>query len=436
MLRTVLTLLLASAFVMCAPATQVAVGQTPDSPRLLALKRALESGHGEALEEFWREVARAGAPLVEPIKDDDDNLLVTFLWRDGAAEKYVAVFPFARVNPLPHIFARMGGTDLWYRSYRLRRDARFEYLVSAQDSLAPFAAREPTGEGGWLADLRPDPLNPRRFVEPSDEESPGGGEYVSSVLELPGAPAQPFVAERKGVAKGRVELLLYGGATKEEGRRVWVYTPPGHRRGGRPYRLLVLFDGWQYTHTIPTPTILDNMLADGRIPPTVAVMIDRKDRMKELYLNPSFADLVARELVPWVRRRYHVTRSPREAVVGGLSLGGVAAAYTAMRHPEVFGGVLSQSGAFQYRHEDPEGLIRRFTKGARLPIRFYLEAGLLEVNESPSLLHSNRHLRDVLEAKGYALTYSEFNGRHDAVCWRGSLSQGLIALLAPSSSRP
>ncbi len=314
-------------------AAQTAVGQAPESPRLLALKSALESGRGgDALGEFWREVEREGAPLVEPLK--------------------------------------------------------------------------------------------------GDEESHGGSQHVSSIVELPGAPPQPFVAERTGVKKGRVELIRYGGDTSEGGRRVWVYTPPGYRPAGRPYRLLLLFDGWQYTHTIPVPTILDNMIADGALPPTVAVMIDKKERMKELYLNPSFADFVAGPFIKWVRERYNVTHSPRESVVGGLSLGGVAAAYTALRHPEVFGGVLSQSGAFQYRHEDPEGLMRRFTKRARVAVRFYLEAGLLEVNETPSLLHTNRHLRDVLEAKGYAVTYSEFNGRHDAVCWRGSLSQGLAALLA------
>lgn len=421
--RAPLLLLLVVAFAHARAAAQDAGPRPPESPRLSALKRALEAGRAEALGEFWREVERAGAPLVEPAGGDAQSLLVTFLWRDGAAQKFVAVFPFARVNPLPHLFERLGETDVWFRSYRLRRDARFEYLVSAEDSLAPFAARDPAGPGGWLAGLRPDPLNPRRFVEPPDEESPGGAGYVGSVVELPGAPPQPYVAERAGVAKGRVELRRHGG------RRVWVYTPPGYRPAGRPHRLLVLFDGRQYTRSIPTPTILDNMTADGVIPPTVAVFVDQRERVGELYLNPSFADYVARELVPWVRGRYNVTRSAGGAVVGGLSLGGVAAAYTAMRHPGIFGGVLSQSGAFQYRPEDPRGLARRFATRPRVAVRFYLEAGLLEVNETPSLLHSNRHLRDVLEAKGYEVTYSEFNGRHDAVCWRGSLSRGLAALL-------
>lgn len=424
----VLLVLLSGALARNGAAAQITIRQPLESPRLRALKSELESGRAEALGRFWREVAGEGAPLVEPIEGDERNLLVTFLWRDDAAQKFVAVFPFARVNPLPHILARLEGTDLWYKSYRLRRDARFEYLVSANDSLNPFAAQDPAGEGGWITALRPDPLNPHKMVEPKDPEDPDGAEDVSSVLELPGAPPQPFVAERPGVAKGRVELIRYEGHETKDRRRVWVYTPPGYKAGGRPYRLLVLFDGWQYTHSIPTPTILDNMIADGVIPPTLAVMIDNPQRLKELYLNRSFADFVAGELVPWVRRRYNVTSSPRESVIGGLSLGGVAASYTAMRHPEVFGNVLSQSGSYQYRPDDPDGLIAQFTASARLPLRFYLEAGLMEVNETPSLLHSNRHFRDVLEAKGYELTYSEFNGRHDAICWRGSLSKGLVAL--------
>lgn len=410
-------------------AAQFTVVQPLDSPRLAALKRELEAGRAVALEEFWREVSRTGAPLVEPVEGDERNLLVTFLWREDAAQKFMAVFPFARVNPLPHLMARLPGTDVWFKSYRLGRDARFEYLVAAEDSLAPFAAREPADAGGWLADLRPDPLNPRRFVEPADTESTEHEEYVSSFVELPGAPPQPFVAPRPGVAKGRVELLIHEGRGPEGKRRVWVYTPPGYRPDARPYRLLVLFDGWQYARLMPTPTILDNMIAEGVMPPTVAVMLDQKERLSELFLNPAFADFVAGELMEWVRRRYHVTRSPRETIIGGVSLGGVAASYTAMRHPEVFGNVLSQSGAYQYRPDYPQGLIRQFATRAKLPLRFYLEAGLMEVNETPSLLHENRHLRDVLEAKGYELTYSEYNGRHDQICWRGSLSQGLLALV-------
>lgn len=57
------------------------------------------------------------------------------------------------------------------------------------------------------------------------------------------------------------------------------------------------------------------------------------------------------------------------------------------------------------------------------------EAAAITSGDVPSLLHSNRHLRDVLRAKGYEVEYSEFNGRHDHIGWRGSLSQGLVKLL-------
>src|SRR5919202_1131994 len=147
--KTVLSLLLSGVLTQTSSVAQIEIRQPLDSPRLAALKKGLESGDGNALEEFWRQVSGEDAPLIEPIQGDAQNLLVTFLWRDAAAQKFVAVFPFARVNPLPHLMARLSGTDLWYKSYRLRRDARFEYQISANDSLAPFAAADPVGEGGW-----------------------------------------------------------------------------------------------------------------------------------------------------------------------------------------------------------------------------------------------------------------------------------------------
>ncbi len=44
-------------------------------------------------------------------------------------------------------------------------------------------------------------------------------------------------------------------------------------------------------------------------------------------------------------------------------------------------------------------------------------------------LESNRHMRDVLLAKGYEVHYQEFIGGHDYLSWRGLLADGLIALI-------
>lgn len=133
--------------------------------------------------------------------------------------------------------------------------------------------------------------------------------------------------------------------------------------------------------------------------------------------------------------------------MGGSSLGGLGAAFCAFHHPGVLGAVLSQSGSFGYypgwetdsgrTDSSPFGwLIRKFVTTRKLPIRFYLEAGMFETAVPRGLLADNRRLRDVLEAKGYALTYSEFAGGHDYLNWRGSLADGLIALAGQGQSRP
>jgi enterochelin esterase family protein len=110
-------------------------------------------------------------------------------------------------------------------------------------------------------------------------------------------------------------------------------------------------------------------------------------------------------------------------------------------HPELFGNVLSQSGAFWYQPEaaksgpsdtDTGWLSRQLARTRRLPLRFYLQAGRFEGN----ILDENRRLRDVLEAKGYPLTYSEYDGGHDCITRRGSFADGLLVWVgSPSGHR-
>ena len=67
-------------------------------------------------------------------------------------------------------------------------------------------------------------------------------------------------------------------------------------------------------------------------------------------------------------------------------------------------------------------------------IRFFIECGLNEGGR-PSIVITNRHFRDVLLAKGYEIVkYDEFNGGHEYLNWRGSIADGLIALIGNSAS--
>lgn len=66
-------------------------------------------------------------------------------------------------------------------------------------------------------------------------------------------------------------------------RNIHVYTPSGYSQNQEPYDLLMLFDGTIYADSLDLPTILDNLIAAGRIKPTVAVLLDSPNRWKELF---------------------------------------------------------------------------------------------------------------------------------------------------------
>lgn len=406
--------------------------ETLASPRLAALHKELEAGNRAALESFWREVTKHGAPLVEPVKGESRYVWLTFIWRAKEETKNVVVWSdLGNWQNLATLqMTRLADTNLWYKTYRVRDDARFAYRLSVNDSLLPFGtqarAKQPTK-------FQPDPLNPREydFFKPT----------IYSVVELPAAPSLQWITRPPDVPKsqgGRIDKFPSKILNNE--RHVWIYTPPGYKPEEKPYPLLILFDGSGYVSMTPTPVVLDNLLAKGLIPPTVAVLVDSgggEARERELTCNPQFAEFITKELLPWVRQKYHVTSNPSQTVVGGASFGGLAAACVAMKHPEIFGNVLAQSGSFWWKPENEdeyERLTRQFVASPKLPIRFYLQIGLLENlsvarPDSPTNLIASRHLRDVLQAKGYDVRLQEINGGHDFFNWQAGLADGLTSLL-------
>lgn len=381
-----------------------------DSPRLMALARKVKAGNRAALKLFWEEV-QGKTPLVEPVPGDDQLRRVTFLWRGGAEASEVRLDgnfpPDSQDAPL----LRLTNTDVWFLTLRLPATSRFTYGFKRPGKR-----------------LILDPLNPLKFRS-------------SSVAELPAAPPQTWTVIQPDVPKGTVTPEKLKSENLKEERSVAIYTPPGYDPKNGSYGLLILFDGQDYRGPMPIPTILDNLLAAKKIRPLVAILVDNlseESRIRDLECYPPFADFLAKELVPWARQRYRFSAEPERTIVGGVSLGGLNAAYCALRYPEVFGNVLSQSGAFSYfpdwddqeeNDTSPFGwLIRQFVTTRKLPIRFYLEAGLFENDCPETLLAQNRRMRDVLEAKGYSVVYSEFAGGHEFLSWRGSVADGLIAL--------
>jgi enterochelin esterase family protein len=206
-----------------------------------------------------------------------------------------------------------------------------------------------------------------------------------------------------------------------------------------------MFDGPIYSLMVPTAAILDNLLAKAKVPPMVALILDNptpSSRETEFACYEPYAEFIAKEVIPWVRRNYNVTADPGQTVVSGVSFGGLAAAFIGLRHPEIFGNVISQSGSFWWKpnsENEPEWLTRQFISGNKLPVHFYLSVGLFETGPSPGgapdMVAVSRHMRDVLRAKGYEVGYGECNCGHDFLNWRGMLPEALVDLFGGSQKQ-
>jgi enterochelin esterase family protein len=403
--------------------------ESADSPALAALADDVRRGRSGAIERFWHD-AQGHAPLIEPVPGDAHRRRVTFLWRGDGGTRAVALAGGPPSDSKARL-AHLDGTDVWFRTESVPDDARFTYWFHVNLRDPP---KDPAAYAKWAEEFPPvpDPLNPNRIGE-------------RSVVELPAAMPQPWIVARPGTPRREMTPHTLHSAALNEDRSFAVYLPPGYVPKGPPCGLLVAFDG----DGLPEdPTTLDNLIADGRIPPLVAVFVRQRDRSRELGCSGPFVTFLADELVPWVRAHYAVSPEPRRVIVRGLSLGGLMASYCALRRPDVFGNVLSQSGSYQWFPEganpataaappveaEPGWLTRQYVDSPPRDVTFYLEAGRFEDFTHNSLLTENRRFRDVLRAKGYTVHYAEFTGGHDPLNWRGSFADGLIALVGTAAA--
>ena len=232
-------------------------------------------------------------------------------------------------------------------------------------------------------------------------------------------------------------------------RSVWLFAtgaanPPAPAR--RP--LVLLLDGSRWQHDLPIHAALAAQTAAGRLPPAVYVLIDAVDglrRERDLACSAVFWQALQAELLPQVAALAPHSGAADDTVVAGQSLGGLAAVYACLHFGRRFGAALSQSGSFWWpqvellqappgqpcpRRPGARGELARWLAQqppAAVPRRVFLEVGRRE----DVMIDLNLSLRDALAAAGHVVAYREYEGGHDALCWRGGLIDGLCQLLAP-----
>ncbi len=405
------------------------------SPHLNQLHQEIKMGNQSAMHTFWQEMSQRGTPLIEPDAQSDNFSLVTFIWQGTATTQHVSVqIAVDGTGQDEHEMTRLLQTDLWFATFCLRNDYRGAYKFIVSNAPDPEQTIETH-----------DRLNEKTFIEPKDEERPDHLEDdIDSVVELPDAARYHWTTPLPKSERGDVKKHLFSSHILSNERRIWVYTPPEYVTSGDPYHLLIVLDGRFFTFAIGVPTILDNLIIGEQIPPFVAIMVDNpgdtwrrsmETREKEMACYPPFSHFLAEELVAWIRKNYHVTQDSRKTFVAGGSFGALAAAFSTLQHPNTFGNLIALSGSFWWKPQDEEEwewLTQLFAQNPLMPLRIYLEVGLLESKPTqsgfPGQVLANRHLRTVLQAKGYEVHYDEQMHGHDSMTWQGTFAKGIKSL--------
>lgn len=350
---------------------------------------------------IWNSI---NTPFIENIPMDENNRLVTFLYRKPPTEATVdfsiylncdAVgIPFAENNK----FKPIQGTDLLYLTLALPRSLRTTYSFLKLDKTVNDTAKKevahelfpfPEFIGEFkkyhttymrLCDeqkIEMDPRNPKN-ISYVEFDNPDKCFFTESILELPNAPTQPaYFYEPNAIRNERNKLaeekrffqhsIMFSNTslknlpeykdTAEDKdqpsrgtRKFWIYLPPGYNdTTEQSYPLSLFLDGSDYLNTIPIPSILERMIKQKEIPPCVAVFVEysAERRTLEYYGDDKFTHFLANDLMNILRHEHHlqITSNPSLTTIIGLSASGLAAIYAGLTRPDIFGNIITQSAA-------------------------------------------------------------------------------------------
>ena len=348
-------------------------------------------------------LAQNAFPLVRPGE-------VVFAWH-GRADR-VELVRWIHAGGSRQAFHRMPGTDLWITRLAVEDGGRFEYkLAVGHDS---------------HEELILDPLNRLRAGDPFGE---------NSVCRTYGYERPDWTLPR-GAPAGEVRPFEIDSTVFGQRRHEQIYLPHGYRADA-PYPVVIIHDGQDYQNFADLSVSLDNLIADGVIPPILALLIQTQDRMGEYPGGRRHARYLVKDVMPVLTARYAVSADPADRVLLGASLGAVASISTAFRYPGVFGGLILKSGTFILDRSKLEGrthpvfhrvarLVRALQRAPKLPqTRAFVSTGELE-----GLAEDNRALAEFLRKHGVDVLFKSAWDGHHWHNWRDQLRDGLVWTLA------
>lgn len=200
--------------------------------------------------------------------------------------------------------------------------------------------------------------------------------------------------------------------------------------------LLIVHDGPEFDRYSGLGHFLSWAVESGRFKPLRAALLAPVNRNETYSASAAYARSFAAEILPELTR---VAPWPDgQSPVGmGASLGALAMLHIQRLHPDIFGGLLLQSGSFfKARLDEQESSFVRFQRITRFvgsvtagrdtyrPIPVAITAGTAEEN-----MHNNRALAEALDRQGYEVSWREHPDAHNWISWRDSFGPALMELL-------
>lgn len=269
------------------------------------------------------------------------------------------------------------------------------------------------------------------FADPDNPQKSANPWYAyARAVEVGQYFHHPLLEPVPGVPEGKVERLAWEGGVFPGTRRAYVYTPPGYD-AALEYPGFYVQDGVAFYRTGKLTELMDRMLHLGRIRPAVLVFLEPQDRLHEYYLNPRYGEFLALEVLPRIEAAYSVRRDPAGRGLWGASLGGLISLYLALEQPELYGAVVSHSGAFiahpdQLEQAKPntvtagEWLLERLNQLEPRDLSLSLDTGTLEWLAAP-----NRRMAAAVQDLGLKHQYCEYSSGHNWVTWKNALPEAL-----------
>ena len=258
--------------------------------------------------------------------------------------------------------------------------------------------------------------------------------FQSNMVHVPGA--TPEVWDTTEVPHGVVHHYFYHSAVVGDDRDYFVYTPPGYDPASdKRYPVLYLqhgysdgADGW--TTVGRANFILDNLIAQGKAKPMLAVMslgygapeilthgaasFRRAGLVKENM--DKFGQALITEVIPQVEQNYHVISDRSARALAGLSMGGAESLYVGLNHLDHFAWIAPMSAAI---FDDPVATFPRLDQKQAASIKLLWIA----CGKEDDLVKNNRQFKSWLASRNIKFESIETEGAHTWQVWRRNLSE-------------